>query len=242
MRRLSLPMLALLAGCAHTVQVELPAMPSVAITTQSVAVVTRDRACRDVADALIRELSDMGAVRVDPRSEVRLEVFGCEKPNAPVTVDVELGDDGVDRRKVSVEGRAHAVLAVRVGDGTEAHLIGAARREVRGNGVEKNVATLSRAVDRELTEAVAADLAEQIRPVPRTVDRRIYPNAPSGTALALHTLAVDAERAGKIVLARSLAQAAYDEDPSEKHREYLEELDAILARWPAAADTTASTR
>src|SRR5678815_4160889 len=110
-----------LPGCARRVEVALPAMPAVTLTTSEVAVVATGRECRPVADALVRALTDLEGMRVDPGAPVRLEVRECAHPIEPM-VQVEINGDE-RRRRVTVEGRAHALVVVRI-DGLEnAHLI-----------------------------------------------------------------------------------------------------------------------
>lgn len=227
-RSLAILLLALASGCARTVQVELPALPAVSLDSSRVAVVAVERDCREIADALVQQLNVLG-FQVDPGAAVRLEVSSCERPLQPVQVDVEIEQD-VDRRRLSIEGRAHAVVAVQVDGHPQAWLIGASSQIARGNWNDPDPIGLSRMVQRSLVDGVASDLADQLRPLPRLVDRRVYARAPDGTAHALHNRAVDAEARGELQEAFRLAQLAHDENPSARARAYVEELELRIAR------------
>ena len=227
-RTLAILLVTLAPGCAKTVQVELPALPAVSLDSSRVAVVAVERDCREVADALVEQLNGL-EFDVDPGASVRLEVSSCDSALQPVQVDVQIEED-VDRRRLSVEGRAHAVVAVNVEGEAQAWLIGASSQIARSNWNEADAAGLSRTVSRELVDGVAADLAEQVRPIPRLVDRRVYTRAPEGTARALTNRAVDAELRGELREAHRLAELAWQENPSPRSRAYLLELEQRLSR------------
>lgn len=227
--------IALLGACAPKVQVAVPAMPAIALETSRVAVVTGSHECRAVADALVAVLRETPGIVVDPRADVSLEVIECDRPLLPVQVDVEITSGG-DRRRLSVEGSAHALVAIRRDGTAEAHLIGATRRELRGAWGENNPVALSKAVEHELTLAVATDLADQVRPVPRIVERRVYANPSPGTPQETFNLAVKAESEGRLHEAHRLAALANDARPSPRTEAYLAELDALIARYPYATD------
>ncbi len=216
-------------GCSHRVEVVMQPMPAVSLDVSRVAVVSGTRACRDIADALVTALNDTPGVTVDPRAEVQLEVIECEHPLMPVQVDVELGN-GNDQRRMSVEGSAHALLVVRRDGRAEAHLIGATRRHARGAWGDHDALALSRAVEHDLASGVAADLAEQLRPVPKLVERRVYGNPVPGTAQETFNLAVLAEAHGDLHEARRLASASYDAHPTARTEAYVAQLDAMIAR------------
>jgi hypothetical protein len=220
--------LALLGGCVHTVQVAMPPAPAVTIDASAVAVVAADRSCHGIADALVAELNRLEGVSVDPRAEIRLEVTGCDLALHPV-VDIEITPK-VDRRRITVQGWGHAVLTVKVGGETQAHLIGASHQGLDGAWGEIDLPGLSRAMERDLVETVAVDLAEQLRPLPRLVDRRVYGRAGRGSPRSLHNLAVAAEARGELVEARRLARLSYEELPSARSAAYLDELDDLLYR------------
>lgn len=230
MARAWLSLLALVA-CAPKVQVPVPAMPAVSLDATRVAVVSSGRDCTAIADALVAELHHTPGLVVDPRAAVRLEVTECARPLLPVQVVVEIGGD-VDRRRLSVEGSAHALVVVRKDGHAEAHLIGASRTTGRGEWGERNASALSRDVQQALTDAVARDLAEQIRPVPRLVERRLYANPAAGTPQELFNLAVAAEMSGQLGEARRLAALSQAERPNPRVEAYLDEIDARLSRYP----------
>ena len=219
-------------GCTHRIDVVLQPMPAVALEVSRVAVVSGSRECRDIADALVGELNDTPGITVDPRADVQLEVIECAQPLMPVQVDVEIAN-GDDRRRLSVEGSAHALLVVRRDGHSEAHLIGATRRNARGAWGDHDAMALSRAVDRELTSGVAADLAEQLRPVPKLVERRVYANPVPGTPQETFNLAVLAEASGDLHEARRLATASRDARPTARSEAYVAQLDAMIARIPS---------
>jgi hypothetical protein len=172
-------------GCAPTVRLELPPTPAVALPADAIAVVAHDRACQAPADDLVEVLAH-GALRVDPRADLRIDLFNCG----------------------AAPGRAHAVAAVSFEGGVLANLIGA------GRGGDPLAAR----------QDLARDLAQQINPVPTLVERRVYPNAASGTARELTTLAVEAERIGDLDRAVALAEAAWAEDPNPRTASYRDEL------------------
>ena len=92
-----------------------------------------------------------------------------------------------------------------------------------GNGV-----ALHNRVSRALTEGVAADLTDQIRPIPRMVERRVYPNATAGSARHQLNLAVRAEMAGDLYEARRRARLANLIHSSPESEAYVTELEHLL--------------
>jgi hypothetical protein len=220
--------LLLLCGCAHTIQVSVPPSPALPGIPPQVSVVMGPRECRDVATALVQALSEDGAFTIDPHAEIQLEVVECSDAILPPTVEVVLSADQ-DRRRVQIEGTAHAVMGVRVAGAIEAHLIGAARRQSQGSWGQTDVMALSRGVLRDLDRSVASDLAEQLRPIPRIVSRRVYPNAPEDSAHGWFTRAVDAERAGNLEDALRFAELAHRRHPTQRTAAYCDELDRRVA-------------
>ena len=224
-----------LAGCsARRVQVSLPAGPALQLDTTSVAVVS-NRECREVANALVREIDEVPGFHVDHRSPVRLYLSACERWVDP-TIDIQQtvdADDGVvlQRRRVSIRGGALAVLSVMVAGQPTARLIGRGRQSMSGEwNSGMDVFGLSRRVERDMMESVVADLIDQLSPVPRLVERRVFPNASEGSPRGLHTAAVRAEMAGELEEAYKLALRAYEVTPTRQARLYLDELDRSLHR------------
>jgi hypothetical protein len=213
-------------AAARTVEVTVPAEPAVDIDAR-VAVVTGDHDCAAIAGALIDELHAIG-VTVDPRATVRLQVSGCEQP-VRHQVDVEIAQN-VRRRRDTVEGRAHALVDVSVDGLVQAHLIGASATAITGSWNASDGAWLSRTAERALVAGVATDLADQVRPMPRIVERHVYPGAAEGTARALHNQAVSAERAGDLAEARRLAALAFARRPNPASAAYMTELQRRDAR------------
>jgi hypothetical protein len=224
---ITIVLLTLGVGCAKTVRVSVPAHPAVPLDHDRFSVVAVDRSCQGVADGLTHALAHLDGVSVDPSAPARLEVLTCGRTVVPV-VDIELADHE-DRRRVGLEGRAHAVVAVNVASQGVAHIIGTGQRSSVGAWGETDVSGLSRAMQRDLDDALAHDLTRQIDPLPRQVSRRIHPNASDGSARNLHTRAVLAEQRGDFIEARSFARRARDADPSPRYVDYLQELDRLVA-------------
>lgn len=216
----------LLAGCARTVAIEVPAVPAVAIEGTDVAVQVDDRECRDVADALVAAINGVDGIGVDPRSEVRIQVVECGRA-LEAAVDVRLEQER-ERRRLSLSGRAHAVAVVWVEGTAQAHLVGSARHFDSGSWGEIDALGKRRSMDRTLTRLLAADLARQVSPMPYLAHRRVYPNAGEGTARRLHSQAVGAERRGDLAEAYRLALEAFRQRPSGRTAAYVRELETRL--------------
>ena len=224
-----------LSACSQHVQVPVAAWPSVSLSSDAISVVAVKRNCRYIADALVTALVAAPGLRVDPRATTRLAVSDCgESFHTEVDVFQEFDRENgrsVDRRRVVIDGRAHAVITVMNGDLVIARLLAGARENIAGQwGAESDYLRLSKSARRQLSDSVAGDLTEQLRPVPRLAHRRIYPRAPNGTARHLHSLAVLAEQQGDLPLARRLAGAAHADHPSDRSEDYVRELDSLLLR------------
>lgn len=221
------------AACAHTVDVSLPAAPAVSLHSERIAVVYVDGRCATQADALLAALRAGGLV-VDPEAPVRLEVSLCEGGVGGPEIEVEIAD-GVDRRRVAVDGRAWAVLQVFGPEGLRARLLGTAEQQVRGPWSDVaphtsgDVRRLVRTADDVLVAAVADDLAEQVRSGPREVSRRLYGRAPEGSGRALYNAAVQLEVQGDVTEARRVAHEAWTREPNLRIATYLLELDRRVA-------------
>jgi len=213
----------LLAACAATIRVEVPASPAVSVSVDRVAVVAHDRRCQPAADALAQQLRKSGWTEVRPDAPIRLVAFSCGSDDELL---LEHEDDGtVDRRRTSVEARAHAVVAVHDGERVLAHLIGAGRDEVASSWTRRTPLSRLRKTARDRAyDDLARDLAQQINPLPTLVERRVYPNAHGGTSRELTTLAVRAEQSGDLAAALSYAEAAWTSDPNPRTLGYLEDL------------------
>lgn len=210
-------------GCRATVRLELPPSPAVALTDDTVAVVAGDRACQPAANALAQELPRTSYLVVDPRSTVRIELLGCGD-DLSWTMEQEQTDDGV-RERARVEARAHAVVQVSDDGRILADLVAAGRDE-GGTTWSQPMSFLQ--VRRQAQHRVHADLARdivrQLNPLPTLVARRVYPNAPAGTARELTTLAVRAEQDGDLDRALKFAEAAWLRSPSARTASYVDEL------------------
>lgn len=231
----------LAAGCAHRVEVTLPAAPAIHLDSDSVAVIAGERACRDLADGLVEQLNALDGMEVDPRSDVRLHVLQCRTHFDP-RVDITVSSDEEWRGRVTVVGRGHAVLAVEAGGEVQAHLIGSAQRFANGEAEGGQVVTLRRRVSRALVQGVAADLAEQVRPMPRVVERRVFPNAPSDSARGHLDRAVRAELAGDLDEARRQAAMAHELRPTSWSAAYVAELDRLSRRLDSSTDSAYEAR
>jgi hypothetical protein len=227
---IALMAIAALPGCVHKVRVEVPAAPAVALRWEGpkIAVVAQDRDCRDVADALVEELNAVDGLEVDPRADVRLRVLRCGRSQA-VNIDIRVEGDQ-DRRRVLMEGRAHALVAVYAEGEPQAHLVGSARHFDNGAWGDIDVLGRRRSMDRTLTSILARDLATQVSPMPRVAERRVHPRAPEGTARRFYHDAVLAELSGDLFEAHRLAMKAWQERPTERTAAYLRELETRLQR------------
>jgi hypothetical protein len=214
----------LLVGCAHTVNVSVPPAPALTGLPERVAVVVGPGECHDVATSLVASLRDDQAFVLDPTAPLQLEVLDCDASMRPPTVEVVLSETQ-DQRRVQIEGRAHAIIGVRVGGSVAAHLIGAAHRTVAGGWGQTNVRALSRGVARDLNQGVADDIAAQLRPIPRVVARRVYPNAPEDSPRGWLNQAVAAERAGDLDEAVRLVALAQERRPTAQLAAYRAELE-----------------
>lgn len=213
------------SACVHTVRIELPASPAVTLDadTSRIAVVTEDRECRDVADALVAELNTVDGIEVDPSADTRIDVLRCGR-TLEANVDVRI-EDSVDRRRVWVDGRAHVLVAVS-GDGEVlAHLVASARHFDSSAWGDIDLLGRRRTMDKVLTGLLAEDLVRQVSPIPRVAERRIYPNAAEGSPRSLTSRAVMAELSGDLLRAHRLAVQAHAERPSTRTAAYVAELE-----------------
>lgn len=229
---------AMLTGCTSRVRLELPASPAVALHTDTVAVVANDRACQQAADAVALELTKSSYLAVDPRSSLRIELLGCAADQA-LTMEQEQSEDGHRRSRVRVETRAHAAVSVSEHGRVLAHLIAAGEDE--GASPWSTVVPLGRGrplvqarqqASRRVQQDLARDIVQQLNPLPTLVSRKVWPNAPAGTARELTTLAVLAEQQGDLGRALELAQAAWQRDPNPRTASYIEELKRRLSEIP----------
>lgn len=219
-----------LSGCATRVAWEVRPAPTVELDTTNIAVATEDRACKPVADQLVRTLSARPGVVVQPRAETRLVVESCEQ-FVETTVEIqqdqaETGTLATDRRRTTVVGEGVAIVGVYNGQERIAEIEVSVDLQDRAdwNATENGapeVAGMSRGVDEEL----AVSIADKIAPLPQDLKRRMYKDAEPGTARALHNQAVVAEQDGDLDLALSLAEGAYAANPTASNMRYVEELE-----------------
>jgi hypothetical protein len=223
-------------GCRSSVRLELPASPAIALSSDTVAIVAQDRACQPVANAVALELTRSSYLLVDPRSSLRIELFGCGDDEAltmeQASESLE-GEEGAVRTRIRIETRAHAAVSVSEHGSLLAHLIAAGEDEgASGWSNSLPLVQVRQQARRRVREDLARDVVRQLNPLPTLVSRRVYPNAPAGTARELTTLAVMAEQGGDLDRALDLAQAAWLRDPNPRTAGYIEELERRLSEAP----------
>ena len=224
-RMRSLLLLLLAAACAPTrVAVPVQSHNTVALEHPTVAVVAPSRTCQATADALVDALWEAG-MRVDPEADRRVEVIVCGD-------DLRLGveevqDDGETARRTVARARAHALVVVRGQQGPMAHLLGTGRHEARREG--QGMAVWQRDAATQARRDAATDLVQQLSPDTVTVARKVWPNAPHGSARELTTMAVRAEQRGDLGEALLFALAAHDQRPTPRTAGYLVDLRRRLA-------------
>ncbi|HHO50669.1 MAG TPA: hypothetical protein ENK18_07280 [Deltaproteobacteria bacterium] len=213
-----------LGGCATQIQLELPATPAVHLPAHAVAVIARDRHCQQTADTLAQRLGRVEALRVDPRAETHLELFACGDDQSWTRQEIASDEAARVRRRTTVVAHAYAVVAVIHRGRVLAHLIGSGSQDLDTAGQQRGSAALGRSAGGLAIQDLVEDLTLQIDPLPTLVERRVYPNAPDGTARALTTRAVEAERSGDLAEALRWAEAAWEQQPTPRTAGYLAEL------------------
>jgi hypothetical protein len=137
------------------------------------------------------------------------------------------------RTRIRIETRAHAAVSVSEHGSLLAHLIAAGEDEgASGWSNSLPLVQVRQQARRRVREDLARDVVRQLNPLPTLVSRRVYPNAPAGTARELTTLAVMAEQGGDLDRALDLAQAAWLRDPNPRTAGYIEELERRLSEAP----------
>ena len=182
-------------------------------------------ACMGLKQALIPQLERKTGVQVVEEAEVAILLSDCEEQVVPhfeseLRSFQELRSDNLntEQRRYSFEGQASAQIQV-----------GAWRSSA---SVEHTSTTSWREADdlmgadmvgasRQLQEDLAATLLDELVPPPEEILRRWYPRATPGSAQALHNAAVEAERAGNLLEALTLAEQAASADPRTPHLSYL---------------------
>lgn len=213
-------------GCAARVPVELAAAPSVAVPDAVVSVVSVDRDCRAVADALTSALRSMDGMAVHPNAPTRVNILACNTSWADTGEQIEV--------------RSQAIAAISADRGVLAKLLGASSEVLRGEA--DGTIALRKSSENLLVEGVAQDLAEQIAPVPTRVHRKVYENPSAGSARQYHNLAVAAEREGRIDDAVWWATQAWEERPTSRRARYVAELTRRRSRIGITLPEIAATR
>lgn len=229
MRTCSLIASLLLGGCAARIQLELPPAPAVQLPEHAIAVIARDRHCQQIADTLVQRLGRVDVLRIDPRADTHLELFACGGDQSWLRQEIASDEASRIRRRTTVVAHAYAVVAV-IHDGRVlAHLIGSGSQDLDASGQpRRRTAAVGRSVDWLAIQDLVEDLTLQIDPLPTLVERRVYPNAPDGTARAMTTRAVRAEQSGDLTEALRWAEAAWEQQPTPRTAGYLAELNRRL--------------
>lgn len=238
-------MLPLLLACATApVTWKVHPDPVLEVDTTRVAVAADSRECREVADALIETLGARPGVRIDPAATTSLLVTDCAVSTQP-TVEVQhLGgsDDPMapgfeEQRRVVVDGQGSARVVV---TSNGVHLsdlsVKAIASEASPWSEDAVPAARVYAVDQEIVDCLADEVADALVPLPVDLERRIYKDPEPGTARALHNQAVAAEATGDIPTALELARASYAANPSPRSARYIDALEVRLGQ-PYAENT-----
>lgn len=230
-------------ACAHRVSWEVQPVPTYTLPeaqTTLLAVVADGRACKAVADAVAGSLNTRPGVKVSADAAIRLIVQNCDQ-GQDTTLELEIGGQaafdgfdgrgaivGGDRRRYTLHGWAAAEMTVVSPAGNSVILSGTADQTVRSSWVGDSDMDVPRAITLAdaLSKEVAANLANQLAPLPVSLHRMLYVDAAPGSAKDLHNQAVSAEQSGDLVGALNLARQAQAVDPSRAAADYLDELRA----------------
>jgi hypothetical protein len=209
--------------------VSTPASPNVHLPSATVAIVAADRSCHLLANTLAERITREAIFRVDPKAKVRLLVTECSNRILP-TVNIFKNADSrtgtsIEERKVVLDGRGYAQVEVTMEDQSQAFLIGSSRW-----AQETSRPRAIRGITQQLRTLVADDILEQVRPIPRMAERRIFPNAQPGSHKALLTEAVAAEIRGDLTRAIELASAAQKTAPNARIQAYIDDLNQQFLR------------
>lgn len=198
------------------------------------------RDCKPVADALVSTLGKRTGIDVRSGAGIRLEVRNCDRGQQR-TMEFDDGMDaatgsmagsafsgGPDKRRYTIRGWSSAELSVISATGSSVVLSGSANRTVNSPWVPDDDLDVNRSISLadDLANEVAGNLANQLAPVPVSLRRTVYSDAPPGSAHDLHNRAVAAEQAGDLVAALRLARQAQAEDPCRAGAEYVLALQA----------------
>lgn len=235
-------LLVLLTGCAQHVAWNVAPAPAVDVDMTTLSVAAEGADCKAVADAILDAVDARPGVDIDPDAATVLVVRDCNQFLSTV-VEVEgewLVDlDEVERRRLTVEGTADAVVEIRSNDVTlgvlEPHHEHAESSSWANDG--RIPAPRARAVSSRLDSGIAQAVADDLVPLPAELSRRIYAPSEPGTSRALHNQAVEAEQSGDLDSAMALAREAYAADPSPRAMRYLEDLEAHAATIGYALNT-----
>ena len=215
-------LMSMLPACGSRVRVHVRPSPTLAVGPE-VAVVSDNRGCAPVADALTEHLREADVV-VRPGAHTRITVYGC---------GVSFAHGPAEQEAATLEGRAQALATVTADGQLRGQLLGVARTHLRDRTLGPFV-RLERGVAQDLLGSAALDLAEQVTPTPLVVRRRVYPSPFAGRGRAYHNLAVEAERIGLLPSALWWARQAHEAHPSRDSARYVSELSRRLNREGAS--------
>lgn len=222
-------------GCAKKVAWKISPVPTVEVDTALVSVAAQGAECRELADEVLAVLGTRPGVRIEPDAPTRLVVRDCEQFLATIVeVQEAMGDDITDtsRRRLTVEGTGSATIEVWSGEVVIASLTPQEFHIESSSWADEGriPAPRARAVTQALNKGVAVAVADDLAPLPESLERKLYANAEPGTARALHNSAVEAEQSGDLDKAMRLAREAYAADPSQRSMRYLEQLEVHAQR------------
>lgn len=224
----------LIIGCVHQVTWVEERSAAYPLATTQVAVVAMERACRPLADALVKELGSRPGVDVHPEATQRIFVKQCDDL-LTTSVDVEGNYPGIDygaevyfeRRRYTLHGWGRGVMEVQAPGVDPVTFAVDIERDLRGPWVASDAFDMpaNPELQTRLTGDLAERLADKLAPLPETIRRVVFPDPEPGTARRLHNDAVAAERSGNLDEALTLAKAAYGADPSPMAMDYIERLE-----------------
>lgn len=222
-----------IAGCLHHVSWVEERVPAYPRPTTRVAVVAMERACRPLANALLKELDSRPGVEVSPEAEQRIFVKKCDD-RVMIAVDVDVTYPGIDygsevyfeRRRYVLHGWARGEMEVQAPSVEPLSFSVEVERDMRSSWVSSRDLDIpaSPEMQSRLSQDLAVRLSDKLAPLPETIRRTVFPDPEPGTARQLHNEAVAAERAGNLDDALAHAKAAYGADPSPAAMDYIERL------------------
>ena len=190
-----------IAGCVHHVSWVVDRSPAYPQPTTRVAVVAMERACRPLADALLKELDSRPGVEVRPDADQRIFVKKCDD-RVTTAVDVESTYPGIDyasdvyfeRRRYVLHGWARGEMEVQANGVEPLSFNVEVERDTRSSWVSSRDLDIpaNPEMQSRLSRELAVRLADKLAPLPETIRRTVFPDPEPGTARQLHNEAVAA--------------------------------------------------